>query len=200
MTQTNYPESGLCQNVRSLLSEYQENALSARQTWEVEKHLATCPDCATESRQLQATVQLLREAPRRDTGDDFMARLHARLDEAAETSAPRPTWRQAAQDWLAGTRALLTPRRMAPALGLSLAAATLTGIVVFNRPAATTSLSLPVGASSAAHSAAVAASEPLEKNVALAASNPFDDPVAAHLEAHSALNAMNDAGVSTDAD
>src|SRR5689334_10342091 len=81
---TNNPQE--CAQVQALLSDYLENTLSARQTLEVESHLTACADCTEASRQMQATVALLRAAPRHDTADDFMARLHARLD----TLEPQP--------------------------------------------------------------------------------------------------------------
>src|SRR5207248_6230062 len=58
-----------CEEVGALLSEYTDNRLSTHKAWVVEKHLAGCASCAEEARQMRATVDLLRSAPRFDTDD-----------------------------------------------------------------------------------------------------------------------------------
>jgi len=176
-----------CGQTQALLPEYVENGLSAREVWEVEKHLAACPECAAQVRQLQTTVHLLQALERHDTGADFMARLHARLDglEPQPARGRRP-W-DPLERWLAGLRDPLRINRL-PALGLGLAMAAAALFFTINRPVA------PIPSQAAA--VAPISVEPLSRHVALSASNPFDDPVAATLEAQNALQDSN--GVSSE--
>ena len=168
-----------CGKVQALLSEYVDNALSAREVWEVEKHLAACPECAAQAREMQAAVHLLRSVERRDTSADFMARLHARLDSLGPQQTRSPSLRDTVQGWLAGLRDPLRLNRL-PALGLSLAMAAAVLFFALNRPVTTVTPSgTPVQPISV---------EPLRRHVALSASNPFDDPVAATLEAQNAMH------------
>src|SRR5579862_7694793 len=109
-----------CGKVQALLSEYVDNALSAREVWEVEKHLAACPECAAHARELQATVHLLHAMERHDTSTDFMARLHARLDGLESPQVRARSLRDTLQGWLAGMRDPLRLNRL-PAFGLGLA-------------------------------------------------------------------------------
>lgn len=164
-----------CRLVEPKLSDYMENALSAREVWEVEKHLTACPECSRLSQQMQATVQVLRSADRYDTADDFMAKLHARLDEVA----PEPTrgWslRDMAQNCLSSVQAGMRTLHV-PALTAGFAAAALVLLVHGNLAIIPAPPELPPTAASAA------AGEDLSRQVAFTASNPFDDPVAAKAE------------------
>jgi|SRR5579884_2508176 len=168
-----------CGKVQAFLSEYVDNALSAREVWEVEKHLAACPECAAQAHEMQATVQLLRMAERHDTSMDFMARLHARLDGLEPQQTRSHPLRDSVQGWLAGLRDPLRLNRL-PALGLSLAMAAVVLFFALDRPVDSVN---PAGTPAQAISV-----EPLRRHVALSASNPFDDPVAATLEAQNALH------------
>src|SRR5689334_22629617 len=105
-------EDQTCRKVLQMLSDYVDSTLSAHGVWEVEKHLAECGDCAAHARQLQATVLLLHTAERHDTGNDFMARLHARLDGLEPERPRRNPLRDALQDWLAGMREPLRLKRV----------------------------------------------------------------------------------------
>src|SRR5579871_6843075 len=120
MKSSNQTNDKVCQETQSLLSDYIDNTLSARQVWAVEKHLTLCADCAAVMHQMQTTVELLRSADRFDTGDDFMARLHARLDGLEPEPMRKPSPIMALRDWLAGARAGLQARRI-PALSLGMA-------------------------------------------------------------------------------
>ena len=179
----NDTESALCHATREQLSAYLDNTLSARSVWDVEKHLTACPDCAEVSRQMQATVQLLRSVERLDTGDDFMAKLHARLD----VLEPEPARRSSLADWMrdsaANVRAGLSLRRV-PGFGLGMAAAGIAAFAVFTHlpapvgPDAPLTVSVPASASgvgSAVH-------ESLQRNVALTANDPLGDVAAEYLE------------------
>src|SRR5438045_265717 len=57
-----------CRNIQPLLSEYIDNVLSARDTWEVDKHLAECNGCARVVNQMRQTVRLLAESDRFEVG------------------------------------------------------------------------------------------------------------------------------------
>src|SRR5580693_6714598 len=120
-----------CRVTESVLAAYMDNTLSARDVWEVEKHFARCPSCAATARQMQSTVDLLRAAPRLDTGDDFMAKLHARLD---DLEPKRPTVWSTINGWMGAAAAAVNARRM-PAVGLGLASAALAAVLIWSRPA-----------------------------------------------------------------
>ena len=184
MENRNQIESAECQQTRTRLSDYMENTLSGREAWNVEKHLTACPPCSQYLREMQATVSLLQMAPRLDTSDDFMARLHAQLD-AVEPAAQSPLARFAGwRDRMADFGALLRSPRI-PALSLSLSAVALVAALAVNqlapgtKPAETVTVPVPHPVVSAS------ATLNLNNNVALSASNPFDDPAAANLEAQS---------------
>ena len=173
-------ESSVCRSVEPLLSDYMENALSAREIWEVEKHLAVCTACTQLSQQMQATVQVLRGADRYDTADDFMAKLHARLDDLEPEVVSGRSQRDRTQnglvnlqDWLVTLQARMRTWHL-PALTAGFASAVLVLMVHGN---------LSVGVSKPPTMPAPAPSEAMSRQVAFAASNPFDDPVAAKAEA-----------------
>lgn len=73
--------------VRQTLSAYLEGDLEACELLAVERHLATCPECATECRELRATVALVRGLPDPEPPHDVASRVLARL--AAAESEPR---------------------------------------------------------------------------------------------------------------
>lgn len=178
----NRPEP-LCLSTQELLSAYADNGLSARQSWEIEKHLALCPMCAGVSRQMQATVTLLRAADRADTGGDFMARLHARLDDAAPVVPSRSNPLDWARD-LGGRVADGAGRRRVPMTALGMAGAGMAALALFvAHPAAVPSVSVVSGVSASASPAAnVSAHENLQRNVALTANDPLGDVAAEALE------------------
>jgi anti-sigma factor RsiW len=165
----------MCRKVEPLLSDYLDNALSAREVWEVEKHLTACPACTQLSQQMQATVHVLRNADRYDTGDDFMAKLHARLDDLEPEPARGRSLRDMAQNWLGTLRAAMRTWHV-PALATGFAAATLILVVSGNLSVVPSKPVVPTVPERAAQN------EDLSRQVAFVASNPFDDPVAAKAE------------------
>ncbi len=166
-------DNTVCRSVEPMLSDYRENALSAREVWEVEKHLTACKACTQLSQQMQATVQVLRNADRYDTADDFMAKLHARLDDLEPE--PARGLRDMAQNWLVSLRAGMRTWHV-PALTAGFAAAALVLLVHGNLSVVPPKAITPVTAERPAPS------EDMSRQVAFAASNPFDDPVAAKAE------------------
>ena len=191
MMPSNQPNKEVCREMQSLLSEYQDNTLSARQVWEMEKHLATCADCTEFSHAMQQTVSLLRSAERYDTGSDFMASLHARLDGLEPEPMRRAAPLTALRGWLADMRDSLYARRV-PALSLGMASLAMALILLVSHQA------VPVVPQDAnLNSAAIRSAQTpqdqdaLSRHVAVTASNPFDDPVAAKLEAEASNDANN---------
>ena len=164
-------DNSLCRSVRALLSDYTDNTLQARQAWEVEKHLAGCHECAAEVRELQATVHLLRSAPRHDTADNFMAALHARLDTVDPDLAPADSLSVRVRGWFSTLGEQFYGTRM-PVLGMSLAAAALTLLFAVNRTKPPIVASAPPAVSS----------EGVHMSVEASASSPFSDPAADNLE------------------
>ncbi|MCW3055065.1 MAG: putative zinc-finger [Chthonomonadales bacterium] len=166
-------QNTVCRSVEPMLSDYLENALSAREVWEVEKHLTSCAACTQVSQQMQATVQVLRTADRYDTADDFMAKLHARLDTVEPEPARRLSLREMTQNWLGALQAGLRTWHV-PALTVGFAAAALVLLVHSNLSVVPPkSMKPPV---------VERVGEDLSRQVAFVASNPFDDPVAAKAE------------------
>ncbi len=175
-----------CGKIPSLLSEYVDDTLSGRQVWEVEKHLAECADCAALLHEMRATVQLMQAAPHYDTSDDFMAKLHTRLDTLEPQKTPGRPRLEAVRDWLADAQEALRTRR-APALAFGTAMLALAVFLLLPRPVTGPSGgNLPVPPSMTPPPTAA-----LQRSVALAANNPLDDPAAANLEAHTALTEAN---------
>lgn len=168
-----------CRAAQGRLAAYSDGALAAREAWETEKHLAACALCARAAREMGATVDLLRLAPLRDTGDDFMARLHARLDGLEPEAARRRTPLEAARDWLVEAGGALRQQR-GPALGFGFAASALVLVMFTQRPGVAPAPGV------APPFAVTVDAEPLKANAALSAGDPFTDPVAATLEAHAA--------------
>lgn len=172
----------VCRQIQSSLSEYVDNSLSAHQMWDIERHLTTCQECSATARQMQATVELLHTMDRLDTSDDFMAKLHARLD----TVEPEPMRRTTLHKWLKDLteqiRIDLTARRM-PVLNFGIAAAAM-GLIVLvtlvGRPNGVSSTVVP-SADPVEISHVVPESEDLQRNLALTASDPLGDVAAENL-------------------
>ena len=172
----------VCRDTQGLLSEYVDNTLSARQAWEVEKHLAVCKECGQASRQMQETVGLLRGAAHFDTGDDFMARLHARLDTTAPTPARQPNVMERTREALDGVRAGFAARRFG-GLNLGMAAAGVAALLFMVQNNLTTpAINMDNAANAAVSTAALkAVHENLQRNVALTANDPLGDVAAENL-------------------
>lgn len=178
----------VCNALQPLLSDYVDGTLSARHTFEVERHMAACSSCARQVRQLEATVNLLHGSERHDTADDFMARLHARLDDVE----PEPAHRASLQ-WLRsvleGVRGALRTRSV-PALGM--AAAGLIGVLLLTRPLQAPTVAPLLPSRAAAPSPHVRRA--LDQQVAATAGDPLGDVAAENLAVQGATETDSNSG------
>jgi anti-sigma factor RsiW len=152
------------------LSEYIDGALGAHETWELEKHLAACRECARALAELRRTVAAVQSAPRYEITPEFADALQLRLSRVT----PKPARRA----WLAGLPCLFRPR-LIPAWGLGVAASVLAVIAFLPQRAPTGRPSGPPLVSSPSRELQAARAE----SVALAATNPFEDVASANLAA-----------------
>lgn len=171
-----------CGQLQPLLVAYTENSLSAREILEVERHLALCRPCTRQIEELRLTVSLLRNVERRDTAPDFMAKLHAQLDTVEPERVTLKTRLSGFGDWIK-TGLSVNPARTS-AFGVGLATAVICMGVFVNRPSG-----VPVSNPGVVviTPTQTIAPQNLHQNVALTSNDLFDDPAAANLEAHSAL-------------
>lgn len=81
-----------CKTVKSLMSEFVDERLTAADAWQVQTHLSECTDCAVLRRDLDSLHQSLQALPTRQPSANFEAALAQRL---ALTRRPmaRQTWR-----------------------------------------------------------------------------------------------------------
>ena len=171
-----------CERIQTSLSEYVDNALSAHQMWEVEKHLTLCQDCNEAARQMQATVDILHTVEHFDTSDDFMAKLHARLDGVEPEPMRRRSLVGWTQDLVEKIRIDLAARRI-PVLNFGIATAAMGVCVVValvGRPIST-NIIVPVPPASIEVGHVVPDSDDLQRNLALTASDPLGDVAAENL-------------------
>ncbi|MDE2125122.1 MAG: zf-HC2 domain-containing protein [Armatimonadetes bacterium] len=163
-----------CDAISALLPGLAGDQLSTREAWRVERHLPNCTECAALARQYYLLADALRSAPGHDTGLNFMARLHERLDVLEPVRAHHRVG-DMVRGWLGGLLPATAQVRR-PVIGLGVAAA-LTGAAVL--------MMWPAGAPQLT----AISQTSLARNTAITASNPFDDPVAAQLQARSAATA-----------
>src|SRR5258708_2937961 len=114
-----------CKKFEPLLSEYIDNSLSARNTWEVDRHLADCNSCSRALNELRRTVDIVADSAQFAVSPDFMAGLQSRL--AGLEPAPE---RRA---WISWVRELFRPRVL-PAWGAAAATCALAVIILTSRP------------------------------------------------------------------
>ena len=127
-------------------------------------------------------MSLLRSTARFDTSDDFMARLHARLDTAAPTPARRPSVMERTREALGGVRAGFAKRRIG-SLNLGMAAAGVAALLFMAQNTLTTpAIKTNSGGNAAVSPAAMkTVHENLQRNVALTANDPLGDVAAENL-------------------
>ena len=155
-----------CQTIYPLLSEYIDNALSARDTWRVDAHLAECNACVRALNEMRQTVRLVAEMPRFEVDAEFTEKLQSRLA-TIEPDRPRVAW-------LGNIRQLFRPKAIpvwgAAACGLAL-------IILLPRSPHDQVEVQPIGAPPRPSIVQTARNQ----SVALAAANPLGDPAAAAL-------------------
>jgi anti-sigma factor RsiW len=159
-----------CQNAKPLISEYIDNSLSARDTWELDKHFAECNPCARQLNEMRETVNVLAVAPRFEVSDDFMAKLQGRLS-ALEPETPRQTW-------LTNLREFFRPGLIRPAWGAALGTAALAAIMLFPRPSVTKDGNGVIIAPTMDHNMVTVTRT---QNISMAASDPLGDTAAASM-------------------
>jgi anti-sigma factor RsiW len=160
-----------CDKIQPMLSAFIDNALSARETWEVDRHLAECHECQRNLNEMKRTVQLLHDVPAFEVSADFDAKLQAKLSKLQ----PKPDRFL----WIREFSRMFRPRLL-PAWG----AASILGIVLvlmtfFNqKPIRTTNRnSFPAMEANFVQQAKV-------QNMAFTAVNPLEDVSIANLSAH----------------
>ena len=190
---SHYQKNTECNKIQPQLGQYMENALSAREMWSLEKHLTNCSECSRILQEMQMTVSLLHSTPRLDTSNDFMAKLHARLD-GFEPEITRPSsLAEVTRDWLMGVFQAFQ-RQRAPAMSLGMALTLCFAMLIVTRQPKTidaigtdalnsNQVSIQKQATLEEENHAVAG-----RDIALTASNSFDDPAAMNLRTHSELN------------
>ena len=164
-----------CNKMQPLLSEYVDNSLSARETWEVDRHVTQCYECARVLNELRRTVELVGSADRYEVSPEFVDRLETRIS-GIEPNAPRGAW-------LGGLGRIFRHRAL-PAWGLAVASCALAILVFIPHPEPGGSQPPVVRPASESGHVAVAANQ----NVALAASDPFADIATANLTAHASAD------------
>ncbi len=166
-----------CNNAETLLPQFVDGELSARDAWQLEKHLANCRDCSLKVEQLKLTIDLLHDTARLDTNDDFMAKLHARLDDIdasasdTRTNAPRPSLREIITGY---TRVLHVP---GVPIGVAIGAVAVLMVALI--PGLKTTPATQATAKPASHISTV-----VEAQLAQTAADPLGDAAADQLVVH----------------
>jgi len=83
-----------CSHVRPLLDEYFEGALPSHPAAQVHSHLATCPHCAAELRQIEMISAALEAVPRVAPAADLLRSISLRT-----AALPAPAARRTASGW-----------------------------------------------------------------------------------------------------
>src|SRR5258708_4281357 len=159
-----------CKRALPLLSEYIDNSLSARDTWEVDRHLAGCNGCTRALNELRRTVDIVAESARFEGSPDFISCLQSRL-EGLEPSTER-------RAWISWVREGFRPRVL-PAWGAA-AACALAVIILLSKPGVHSSVG-PGASTGGPDPKEVQAAA--HQTVAFSASDPFADIGAANLAA-----------------
>jgi anti-sigma factor RsiW len=128
-----------CDWVRQNILFYVYNELEDDARYEVEQHLARCPECATELKATRKFHATLSETPVAEPTPNLLAASRMRLQEALETTQPGGFWRRLIFEPATWLRQV----RMAPALAAAIFIVGFGGGIgatynfVANRPAAT---------------------------------------------------------------
>lgn len=160
-----------CDKIEPMLSEFIDNALSARDTWEVDRHLAECHECQLTLNEMKRTIELLHDVPAFAVSDAFESKLHARLSNL-----------QPKQDhllWMKGLSRMFRPRLL-PAWGAaSVVGVVLMMMVLFNQKPIRT-----INGNTFSSTEANIVQQAKVQNMAFTAANPLEDISIANLSAH----------------
>ena len=69
-----------CAGIKELLSEYVDGVLDAQTQADIKEHIATCTGCQKEIKELKALVEDLGSLEQAKAPDDFLDRLHERIE------------------------------------------------------------------------------------------------------------------------
>ena len=105
-----------CDWVQQNILFYVYNELEDDARYEVEQHLARCPECATELKATRKLHATLSEMPAMEPTPNLLAASRMRLQEALENTSPGGWWRRLILE--PGT--LLRQIRMSPALAMAI--------------------------------------------------------------------------------
>jgi hypothetical protein len=73
-----------CAKIKSLLSEYADGVLDPQNSDMVQKHLLDCQPCSQELAELKALIKELNGLPKVKASDDFLQKVHERIDRRDE--------------------------------------------------------------------------------------------------------------------
>jgi hypothetical protein len=73
-----------CAKIKSLLSEYADGVLDDQNMDMVQKHLLSCQSCAQEFSELKALIKQLNELPKIKASDEFIEKVHQRIERRDE--------------------------------------------------------------------------------------------------------------------
>jgi anti-sigma factor RsiW len=105
-----------CDWVRQNILFYVYNELEDDARYEVEQHLARCPECATELKAARKFHATLSEMPVAEPTPNLLAASRMRLQEALETAHPGGFWQRLILEPVVWLRQI----RMAPALAAAI--------------------------------------------------------------------------------
>lgn len=164
-----------CKKAESLVTEFIDNTLSARETWELDKHFAECNACMLILNETRRAVALLSGAPRFEVSDDFISNLQARIVKVDQQPAKRA--------WVENLRELFRPR-VRPLWGVVGAACLLMALVIAQRVPDAPRTDVTAASSPTARLVQTARMQ----SIALSASDPFGDTAAASVAASATAN------------
>ncbi len=159
-----------CNEIRPKLSEFVDGRASARETWEIDRHIASCNSCANFHTELKMTVGVLQSCETFQVSEDFSALLQAKLI-AASPKLPMSLWYE---NLTAILRGALRP---SPTWGYGVCALAILVLLPMQfRTEQISSLAATRGDSLFVHASRTHA-------IAMTASDPFGDTAAASMAA-----------------
>ena len=115
-----------CNKIRPFISEYIDGALDPRRSVEIDRHLASCPECRQMADDFRANKNVMASMPLRQTSSGFDSALAQRIAAINQQRAKR--------SWLAGIAEAFRPSRSnvwRPAFA-TVTAVTIVGSTIFD--------------------------------------------------------------------